>query len=217
MHTNRRRSVAIEIKDGKVRVLAPRSCSEKELASILADKRQWIEKKLAEDKARPRAVKKDYVHGEGFLFQGERLALQFSSLADEIKAHPPLFLAVPLRFKNSPALPAIMEGWYKREALAFFEERSQYYAGLLGVPPYRVAIKDYAHQWGCCMGDGRVFYNWRVIMAPRFVADYICLHEMAHLKEMNHSPKFWGIVGGLMPEYKNAKKWLNENGGLLQL
>ena len=101
---------------------------------------------------------------------------------------------------------------YRDKAREIFEQKVSYYAQMMGVSYGRIAIRDQKTRWGSCNGEGNLNFNWRLIFAPAGVLDYVVVHELAHRKEMNHSPRFWKVVEDTMPEYRKYQKWLKENG-----
>jgi predicted metal-dependent hydrolase len=103
----------------------------------------------------------------------------------------------------------------KREAKRDLEAASRHYAGMLGVTVRRVSVRDQASRWGSCTAAGVLSYSWRLIFAPPYVLDYLAAHEVAHLVEMNHSPKFWRVVARICPDWRRAKGWLGAHGNTL--
>ena len=101
---------------------------------------------------------------------------------------------------------------YRDKAREIFEQKVSYYAQMMGVSYGRIAIRDQKTRWGSRSGEGNLNFNWRLIFAPAGVLDYVVVHELAHRKEMNHSPRFWRVVEDTMPEYRKYQKWLKENG-----
>ena len=99
-----------------------------------------------------------------------------------------------------------------REAIG---QKLWYYASRMGVTYGRVSIRDQKTRWGSCSAEGNLNFNWRLIMAPPGVMDYVVVHELAHRKEMNHSRNFWKVVEEAMPDYRKYKAWLKENGNIL--
>ena len=91
---------------------------------------------------------------------------------------------------------------YRDKAREIFEQKVSYYAQMMGVSYGRIAIRDQKTRWGSCSGEGNLNFNWRLIFAPAGVLDYVVVHELAHRKEMNHSPRFWRVVEDTMPEYR---------------
>ncbi|HEU5275936.1 MAG TPA: SprT family zinc-dependent metalloprotease [Xanthobacteraceae bacterium] len=103
----------------------------------------------------------------------------------------------------------------KREAKRDIEAACRRYAGKLGVRVRRVSIRDQASRWGSCSSTGVLSFSWRLILAPPFVLDYLAAHEVAHLVEMNHSPRFWRTVLSVCPDTRRAKAWLDAHGAEL--
>ncbi|HLP75919.1 MAG TPA: M48 family metallopeptidase [Candidatus Paceibacterota bacterium] len=90
------------------------------------------------------------------------------------------------------------------------------FAAMHGLPVRRVTVRNQRSRWGSCSRRGTISLNWRLIQTPAFVRDYVILHELAHLREMNHSPRFWREVERLCPDYRRAEKWLKENKSLVR-
>ena len=105
----------------------------------------------------------------------------------------------------------ILEEWYREQAAYFFTTEAHRVAGLLGVSVRKVAIGTYRTQWGSCSAKGRLAFNARLIFAPRWVAEYVVVHEVVHLVHHNHSKQYWAVVGKLYPNYKEARRWLRHN------
>lgn len=103
----------------------------------------------------------------------------------------------------------------KREARIDFEAATARHAATLGVKVKTIRLGDPASRWGSCSSSGTIAYSWRVIMAPPHVLDYLVAHEVAHLREMNHSPRFWRLVEGLCPGLETSKHWLTKHGATL--
>lgn len=108
--------------------------------------------------------------------------------------------------------PRRLLDFLKREARRTLDERSMQFAARLGTKPRRVAVRDTASRWGSCSVTGSISYSWRLIFAPGFVLDYVVAHEVAHLIEMNHGPRFWRLVKSLTPDIVAPQVWLRKNG-----
>jgi predicted metal-dependent hydrolase len=102
--------------------------------------------------------------------------------------------------------------YFKQQAKKEFEESALAFGAQLGVKPARITVRDTASRWGSCSSARSLSFSWRLIFAPDFVRDYVVAHEAAHLKEMNHGPRFWAHVDTLTPHARKARKWLRENG-----
>ena len=101
---------------------------------------------------------------------------------------------------------------YKNAAREYIPKRVEHYASLLGVSYSTITIRDQKTRWGSCSSRGTLSFNWKLILAPPRVLDYVVLHELCHRREMNHSERFWLLVESIMPEYRDYKKWLKDNG-----
>ena len=88
-----------------------------------------------------------------------------------------------------------------------------YFEGRCPGPMPAVRVRDMHTRWGSCSGKGNLNFHWKLILMPPEVLDYVVVHELAHLKEMNHSPRFWAVVEAVLPDYKERRQWLKENGG----
>ncbi len=100
----------------------------------------------------------------------------------------------------------------KREAMKDIEAAVGRHAKAIGVRPQRISVRDTVSRWGSCSSAGRLNFSWRLILAPPFVLDYLAAHEVAHMVHMNHSPKFWAVVGRASPDVKRAEAWLKAHG-----
>lgn len=110
-----------------------------------------------------------------------------------------------------------LEKWYRKEAAAIIREKAEDYGKSLGVTFEHIHIKDQKSCWGSCSSKRNLNFNWRLLMAPEPVLDYVVIHELCHLKHMNHSKHFWGQVENICPAYKQYRQWLKENGASLYL
>lgn len=113
---------------------------------------------------------------------------------------------------EAPHVARRITDFLKREARRDLEAASRRYADMLGVPIRRVTIRDQTSRWGSCSSNGALSYSWRLILAPSYVLEYLAAHEVAHLVEMNHSPRFWRVVQKLHPGLDRAKVWLDIHG-----
>lgn len=119
--------------------------------------------------------------------------------------------------KYTPQQREGLEKRYRHAAKEYFPKRVEYYAQQIGVSYERIRIAEQKTRWGSCSGKGTLSFNWKLMLAPPKVLDYVVVHEVCHLKEMNHSPRFWNLVEEIMPDYKEYRKWLKENGNTLRL
>lgn len=116
---------------------------------------------------------------------------------------------------QAPHLGRRVRDFLKKEAARDLDTASRHYAALLNVTISRISLRDQSSRWGSCSSTGRLCYSWRLIMAPSFVLDYLAAHEVAHLVELNHSPRFWAAVRRICPDADRAKTWLDTQGTAL--
>lgn len=117
-----------------------------------------------------------------------------------------------LKVSHAPNPRLALERWYKLEAEQVLKSRVEHYSQKLGWPTPKVLIRDQKRRWGSCNAKGELRFNWRLVMAPLAVLDYVVVHEMAHLKVLDHSSKFWRLVEQIMPDYKTHHRALHDLG-----
>ncbi len=110
-----------------------------------------------------------------------------------------------------------LEKRYREAAKEYFPKRIEYYQQFTGGHYTKITIRDQKTRWGSCSNSGTLSFNYRLMLAPPRVLDYVVVHELCHLTHMNHSKDFWNMVESILPDYKEYKKWLNENGHTLQI
>ena len=209
---NRRRAV-LSVDERGLTVSVPWRTSERYIARFLQDSASWIMRKLDTWEAqKPR--RRSWQAGELIDFLGRQLQLHLEdapitlvALADDHR----LALSMPAPHERDTVRAAVVK-WYRRHAQTHFERRVEHYSRHLGIEPPRVFLSDAQTRWGSCSASRRVRLNWRLMQAPPDVVDYVVAHELAHLKEMNHSIRFWCIVGRMCPEYEAARAELNAMG-----
>lgn len=205
-----RRSVGLQIAaDATLIVRAPYFVTTHELRQVIHDKRHWIISKQAVVREQLVSKKRtEYTQGSEILFLGEWHRLEF------VNDHKKVFLEGNKLYIPAGEVPEIKEkliGWYKSEALRHIEERVRDLSRLSGIEYKSIKISRARRRWGSCGPSGNLNFNWRLIMAPQFVIDYVIIHELAHIKIRNHSVHFWNEVSSLMPEYKKAEQWLKDH------
>lgn len=213
-----RKTVRIRVgPERAVSVFAPVWIDDNRLAEIVYNKRRWIlNKQQIISMAQLAQSKREFVSGEGFLYRGRRLRLKLMSSNGGSEA---VFTDTTRLFckANKPDdkqyVRTLLEGWYKSKAVDSIPKRVGLLSKKVGINPSRVVLKNQHSRWGSCTTKGDILLNWRIIMAPTSVSDYVILHELAHLKEKNHSERFWQIVETIMPRYEAQQSWLKKNGG----
>ena len=117
----------------------------------------------------------------------------------------------------TPLQKKALEQRYRQAAKEYFPSRVAYYEQIIGVTHASIRIRDQKTRWGSCSSKGNLNFNWRLMLAPPRVLDYVVVHELCHRKEMNHSKAFWDAVETVLPDYVQLRKWLKDNGGKLTL
>lgn len=216
IYRTNRKTLALHLKDdGELIVRAPNHMKDKDIKKFVIKKRFWVYKKRKElEEINDKASQKEFVNGEGFLYLGEYYKLEI--VRDD---------SIPLKFEKKFLLSEkylnnakeIFINWYKKEAKSKISKRANYYSRIVGKNYRRIRIINAQKRWGSCGKNNSINFSWRLIMAPIKIIDYVVVHELTHLREKNHSKKFWGIVKTILPDYKESQQWLKENGYLLNI
>lgn len=212
---SRRRSIEITVtEDASVVVRAPLRAPLQYIREIVEKKQRWITRKVLEARMRSAVPPRRFEDGEKFLFLGKCCELKLSG---DVKG--PALQDGCLYVPDGPMQETreALINWYKIAALQMFRQRCEFYSSLLGCSPRSVRISSAEKRWGSCGQGGRLNFCWRLIMAPLDIIDYIVVHEMAHIAHPGHSSRFWKTVAAIIPEYREKRNWLRENGHLLTL
>ena len=190
--SSRRRTIAIQIgNSGKMTVRCPYYMGKWIVDGVLREKQDWISKNYLE------SVQSTSIDGS------------FNNSDDCTDDN----LRVPSRKPEDP----VLVNKHKKYARKIFTAKVAYYHQFTGGNYTSITIRDQKTRWGSCSGRGTLSFNWRLILAPPEILDYVVVHELCHLTHMNHSKEFWGKVESVIPDYKVRRKWLKENGHTLKL
>lgn len=214
VRTARKKSISIEVREGAVRVLVPRYTVERSIAELLVKNRRWIERKLSEQSALKPYVPKSYANGEVFLFLGQYYWLNLAAGDARVQLDG-MQISVTASGDDDPR--ALIEDWYIAQAEQHLGEATARFAEALSVEIRSVTVKNYKSRWGSCSINGDIRYNWRIVMAPLDVVEYLAAHEVAHRKHHNHSQRYWACVEKLVPDYKRRRDWIKEHGHSLRI
>jgi len=203
----RRLSLRVSGLDGRVTLTLPKSLRLQDALEFLHDRESWLRAAVTRiPEICPVAI------GRDILLRGEILRIT-QGTGPRIRVVGTQLLVPPDPAGTRTALRVAT--YLKASARAALVPASEGYAAALGCPISAIALRDTRSRWGSCTAQGRLMYSWRLIMAPPEVLQYVAAHEVAHLKHMDHSRKFWGCVAQLMPEYQQHRHWLRDNGALL--
>ena len=204
----RRVRVTVDAARG-VEVVLPRRAPEREAAAAIRELRPWIERRVAE-LARARAAVA--ARGETVPYLGRALALRGEPGRTRVTRRGDVLL-VPEGSARQPAL----ERWYRRAARAEIEPRLDRACALAGASYSRLTIRGQRTRWASCSRSGAMSFNWRLLLAPEPVLDYVVWHEVCHLEVMDHSPRFWRLLAARNPGYREQLRWLRVNSATLVL
>lgn len=213
----KRKTFAIEIvPPNKIKVKSPRGISKSKIEELVHSKANWIIKKLEEFKdIEHMQIERRFVDGEIFMYLGKEYILKITQDKNLKKAEVSIcneFIHVKTPKIEIEIIKKIMIEWYKIECDKKIRERIEVYGQKLGEMPRIIKVKEQKRRWGTCTSRRDVLFNWKCIMAPIDVIDYIVVHELCHLVHMNHSANFWSLVKSNFPHYEEKKQWLRKNG-----
>lgn len=215
----RRRTLALQIKQGHLYVLSPTAVPLQAIEQFIAQKSSWIERHLVltQPPASPR-----YLTDQQVPLLDERLELitvldQHSQVTREGQQ---LWVQLSRRVKPENRVSwqhQYIKDWYIQQAQLWFTARVEYWQTRMQVNARAVHIGQWQRRWGCCNHRAEVSFNWRLLLAPAWVADYVVVHELAHCRFMDHSREFWQLVAEFYPNYAEVKQWLKQHHHLLEL
>lgn len=212
---SQRKTLTIRVeRDRSIVVAAPEGTSSDKIRQVIESRKLWIYEKTRHAQKYdplPHPPGKELVSGESLLYLGRHYRIELEEGNGDIRFDQKFF--VPRERKKDHS---IFLDWYIARAEEKILPRVALYATNLGVSYKEAKIGKGKYRWGSCTPDDNVILNWRLIKAPMFVIDYIAVHELAHLIEQNHTPRFWNIVRAQIPAMDKAKAWLQKNGALLE-
>jgi len=205
-YSSRRRSIALMVTaQGKLVVTSPRGTPPAQISQALARHHNWIVQKAAERREAWSRLREGMVY-----YLGRPYPLASAGRQRQPGAPP------GEEIRELPDLPAgggpALRDWLNRRAAADIQGRLARYAPALGVKARPLELAQWKRRWGECHPDGRLRFNWRLIMLPPEIIDYVVVHELAHLRVPGHNPRFWGQVAAILPDYRERRQWLNRYG-----
>ncbi len=206
----RRRTLGIQIMpDLSIKVSIPYFFPKSKVNSFLRDKEDWI--RDAQRQLQLRNIKQD---ANEYLFLGKAYQLQLRQNKNSIVELEDKFYVAS---SNQQRVKTYLESWYKQQARKIILERVHYYAKLGGYSYKSVSLMSATTRWGSCSSQKNLNFNWKLVMAPIEVLDYVVCHELSHLVEMNHSYDFWERVRKIFPLYRQYRTWLKRHGHTLTI
>lgn len=218
----KRKTLGISIAPpGVINIKAPLGIGEDRVLEIVRSKAKWIVQKLSEiEHLECQKRNRQYADGESFPYMGADYLLRI--IYDKACPRPVVrlendSLCVYAAAKGEELIKSALADWYKHKAREKICERIGYYQSCFNVSPAEIKVKEQKKRWGSCTSKRVLLFNWRIIMAPLNVMDYIIVHEMCHLIHMDHSKNFWSLVKSILPDYEERKLWLKMNGAAMNL
>lgn len=218
-------SILIEYQIG-VTVVAPPHTSDEQIAAIIKKKAPAIYKQLRKlSEIKPEESSRQFKSGEKIPYLGRQYRLKVikdDSLTDcHIQFHQGKFTAkVPNHFNDTERIQSLnhlFKKWYIEMGAKKLKQRLKLYENKLNLSPSQLIVKEQEKSWGTCTPSGNIHINWRIFTAPMRYVDYILVHELCHLKYMDHSDDFWNLISSLIPDYEDRKEWLRIHGPNLKL
>jgi predicted metal-dependent hydrolase len=223
MRRARRRSIGFVVGPEGLSVSVPRWVGAKEVDSALQEKRGWILRKLREQReraARLQSARIDWRDGTELPFLGDIVILVLDARttgalldngAEGLPGVARRLLRIGLPHTATPEqIRDAVQSWLQRQARRVFEERCALFAARLDVRVRRIGLSSAATRWGSANADGSIRLNWRLVHFALPIIDYVVAHELAHLREMNHSPAFWDVVRSVLPDYEHSRVALRD-------
>lgn len=211
--------------EGKMTLVAPWLTPKWTINSFLKKHTNWIEKQLKKiEKQRKLRPEFNYRTGDVFYYFGEPITLEVKPSDRKrptIKIREnQMLINLHRNINKSDGVTTVkktIEQFYRKKAEEVIHDRLQFFNEHYDFKYNRVTLRNQKSRWGSCSRLNNLNFNWRLIMAPIEVIDYVIVHEMCHLKEMNHSPRYWRLVAETIPDYKEVRKWLRKNHYLLKI
>jgi predicted metal-dependent hydrolase len=202
-------------RDRSIVVRAPHHLSESRISELVYSKRQWIKEKLAHSQKYPiDSEYKEFVSGETLMYLGRNYQLLVEDRDIEDVLFEQRFI---ISRDQQTKANDLFKKWYKTQAIKKIEPIAKRVAKNLGVVYNECKVSEMKYRWGSCTPANNIIFNWRIIKAPMFVVEYLVAHELVHLIEPNHTPRFWNVLSIQAPNYQRAKGWLKKNGYMLEV
>jgi predicted metal-dependent hydrolase len=208
----RRRSIGFVVGPDGLEVRAPKWVTLKEVELGLQERGEWVLRKWAEVQERQKNIRQiEWADGACLDYLGSSIRLRLSPEVGRSELHEgiELKLALPLNAQAAQIRDAV-QAWLMREGRALFEARLNFFAPQMGVQWRKLSLSNAGSRWGSARIDGAIRLNWRLIHLKPEAIDYVVVHELAHLREMNHSPAFWKVVAEILPDHLERRKALQK-------
>ena len=212
------KAIAIRVKGERVTIKVPFFINNNLIEQLVNKKLSWIKKQLNIQSNLVPFEKKLYVNDEKFLYLGKYYKLKIIKNKKYSVNIEGDFLQVNVKNElNILKIKKLLKEWFYEKSLIYFKKETHNCAKKNHLKINSVKVREYKARWGSCSNNGDISFNWRLIMAPPKIIEYVIIHELMHIKEHNHSPKYWNYVKSLYPNINEAKEWLMYNGQTLNI
>ena len=212
------KSIAIKVQGKVITIKVPFFLNNKSIEGLISKKNNWIRKQLNTQSKFKLFKKKSYISDEKFLYLGRYYKLKIIGDKKNSVNIEGDFLKVNVKNeKNISKIKKIIKEWFYEKSFEYFNKETYDCAKKNNLDIKSIKVRQYKARWGSCSINGDISFNWRLIMAPPKIIEYVIIHELMHIKEHNHSSKYWKHVRSLYPNIKQAKEWLMHNGQTLNI
>ena len=218
--SDRARRARINVSADGVEVVVPRRMALRQVVPFVEEKRPWIERTLRRIREAEEAAAVRLVNGGSVPYLGSLLPLRVRVEPGRVRSFVSMKGDALEVFVGSPEVDAVrvaLEAWYRRRARIEVEPRLDAACARAGVRYTRLSIRAQRTRWASCSSTGAMSFNWRLLLAPPEILDYVVEHEVAHLEVLDHSPRFWRLLGSRSPGCREHERWLRRNGSALRL
>ncbi len=216
IRSRRRKSLSLQVSHEGATIRIPHSLARKDAKAFVLKKSHWIKQKLAQ--ATP-PTQRQYIIGETHAYLGQEYLLVYVQKTGRASlTFKDQQLQIHAKTRPEPkAIQRLLINWYRQQANDYFQQRTKHLATITGLHPTKISTRTYKARWGSCNARGEVQFNWQLIQAPSDIIDYVIIHELSHIKHLNHSADFWQQVSHHYPDYPSARLWFKQHGDSLLL
>src|SRR3954467_12507710 len=218
--SDRARRARINVSADGVEVVVPRRMALRHVTPFVEQKRPWIERTLRRIREAEEAAAVRLVDGGSVPYLGEVLPLRVRVEPGRVRSFVALragTLHVAVPSSDTSAVRDALEAWYRRRAREEVAWRLDDACARAGTSYTRLSIRAQRTRWASCSSNGAMSFNWRLLLAPAEILDYVVEHEVAHIEVLDHSDRFWRLLGSRVPGYREHERWLRRNGPALRL
>src|SRR6056300_1637793 len=212
--TKRKKTISILIKDGNVEVRATFNLNQNEIDAFILKKERWIKNKILLQKSIKQLPEKKFINGEVFKLLGKDLKLKINISGEKKTYLKNDYICLDLKNNsenNKEKIKKKLKLFYRSLSERILKERTLIESKKMNLKVKAIKVRSYKNRWGSCSSNGDISYNWKLIMAPEKIIDYVIIHELCHLIHFNHSRDYWEEVSKKIINYKECREWLKSN------